>query len=204
MAYVNDLKYIRNKLSAFCNDHFKQLRNEGTDPVVICNIQTVKGKKQVESSCNLTEIPSFFFDLLGENNRLMMERNDTKIDKVREDFKLEIQEKDERILDLESQIRSKANELDGLAQYTRRDNLRIEGVEYNEGEDVNAIILEIAEAMGLGEDDLKEADISIGHRVGNIKDKKDSADTTPIGLTSQKNRKPPGLIFRFACRNPKI
>ena len=201
MAYANDIKYIRDKLSAFCSEHYEKLRNEGVDPVVTCKIQTHKGKQNIDSLCNLTEIPDFFLDLLSENNKLIMEVNETKLIKMKEEYDLEINEKDSRIQELESQLVTKSDELDALAQYNRRDNIRIEGVEYSKGENVNSIILEIANAMGMEEADLKESDISTGHRIGNIKE---LSENVPIGLASNENKKPPSLIFRFARRDPKI
>ena len=124
---------------------------------------TRTGSKKTDGVCNFTEMPKFFLDIMTENTRLLVLRQDTLLSELKEDFQLKLSEKDVTISDLRKELRSKANELDALAQYTRKDNLKIEGIEYTDVEDTTTIVKEIAAAAGI---ELKDEDISVSHRIG--------------------------------------
>ena len=71
-------------------------------------------------------------------------------------------------------------ELDGLEQYTRRDNVKIAGIAEDEGEDLAAKVMSIASDVGVP---LSRQDLSAVHRVG-----------------KQKQGKPRPTICRFTSR----
>ena len=224
MSSPIDITYIRDNVKLYCDDYINKLKDDDKDSIMNCKIQTGKGTKKTDGVCFFSEVPKIFLDIINENNRLMilkqeadmdelrkdfqiqLKEKDETISDLREDFQLQIREKDKTISDLHTEARAKANELDALAQYIRRDNLKIEGIEYTEGEDINTIVKEIAKAAGLGEDDLKDSDISIGHRIGINKNaiQQVSSTATPVGLSSNQQKKPPSILLRLNWRDIKI
>ena len=63
---------------------------------------------------------------------------------------------------LRSALQSQAFELDRLAQYSRRENVRLHGVPETADENTNDVVITLASDMGVHID---EHDISISHRV---------------------------------------
>ncbi len=84
-------------------------------------------------------------------------------------LKLKLQEKDDRISQLEKAVETKVDELE---QYGRRNNLRIYGVQETKGEDTDDVVLNVAEKMGVV---LDATDIDRSHRIG-----KTSTQARPI------------------------
>ena len=80
----------------------------------------------------------------------------TKNTSVIEELRTTIQHKDEQIAVLERRV-------DDLEQYSRRQCLRIFGVEEKEGEDTDKIVMEVAEKVGAT---VVIEDIDRSHRVG--------------------------------------
>lgn len=73
-------------------------------------------------------------------------------------------------------------QLDDLEQYSRRDCLEIRGVPFNDGEDTDKIVKEIADLVDV---DLDNDDISTSHRLPSKKD----------------SNIPPAIIVKFTKRN---
>ena len=71
--------------------------------------------------------------------------------------------RDIKIADLNSELRTHRNDQDALASYNRRENLKIQGVEYTDGENTNEIVKEICKHAGR---EITDADISTSHRNG--------------------------------------
>ena len=121
----------------------------------------------------------------------MKPEKDIEIAELRSEYK-------DEIADLKSELRVCRNEFDALANYNRRENVKIEGVEFVEGEDTNEIVKEIAKIAGI---EITDADISTSHRLGSTKD--DSATPLPPGQPAPK-KKIPSIIFRASRRDIKI
>ena len=86
-----------------------------------------------------------------------------------------------------------ANHLDNIAQYSRRDNIKIIGVEYNDKEDVENIVLDIAKDAGVP---LTKDDISIAHRINT---KSDATSTSERNAHGQP-KKIPSIVARITNR----
>ena len=120
----------------------------------------------------------------------MKQEKDKEIAELKTELKGEIAE-------LKKELRVCRNEVDALGNYNRRENVRIEGVEFEEGEDTNKIVKEIGKYAGI---DITDVDISTSHRLGSNKD--DRAPPLPGLTTTQK--KIPTIIFRASKRDAKL
>ena len=89
-----------------------------------------------------------------------------------------------------------ANNLDNIAQYSRRDNIKIIGVEYNDEEDVEKIVLDIAKDAGVP---LTKEDISIAHRINT---KSDATSTSERNAHGQP-KKIPSIVARITNRKKR-
>lgn len=78
--------------------------------------------------------------------------------------------------------------LDNMEQYSRRDCLEIKGVPIQDGEDTDGIVKSIGESIGV---QLEESDISVSHRLAQIKPSRTSM------------RKDPSIIVKFVRRNTR-
>ena len=123
--------------------------------------------------------------LLNKLIETAFEKVTTKIDKkldpiqtMRDDLQ-QVQES----LDQHKRPMKYMYELDGLEQYTRRDNIKIAGIAEDEGEDLAAKVMSIASDIGVP---LSHQDLSAVHRVG-----------------KQKQGKPRPTICRFTSRMKK-
>ena len=88
------------------------------------------------------------------------------------------------------------NQVDNIGQYSRRDNIKIVNVEYNDGEDVEKIVLDVAKDAGVN---LTKEDISIAHRI-NTKD--DETSNSERNSRSQP-KKIPSIIARIVNRKKR-
>lgn len=104
-----------------------------------------------------------------------------KNNEVISEMKKSLIEKDKQICELEAKI-------DDQEQYQRRQCLRLFGVKEEEGEDTDAISMQIAEKIGV---ELNVADIDRSHRVG----RRDTDRPRPIIIKFVSYRKR-GEIFR--------
>ena len=86
-------------------------------------------------------------------------------------------------LKMKAAIRKKTYDLDKLQQYGRRENLRINGIPEEEGENLKAKILKIGQAMSV---EILNSDINVVHRSG------------PRGI------RPRQIICRFVSQDTKI
>ena len=146
------------------------------------------------------ETPPFILALLGSLTKILLEQNKAVIGQVKQEKDKEIAElKSEfkaEIAELKSEIRVCRNEADDLGNYNRRENVKIEGVEFEEGEDTNEIVKEIGKFAGIV---ITDADISTSHRLGSTKD-----DSTPLPPGQPKPKKKiPSIIFRASRRDIK-
>ena len=83
-----------------------------------------------------------------------------------------VQEKDAKIANLEREVRELADANDSLEQYTRRPNLRFEGIrESDHGEDTDAKVLEIVNTELEMSPPLEIDDLERSHRLGRRADK---------------------------------
>ena len=172
------------------------------------NRENGNGNNPEDFICSFNEIPKFMFDLLEQHTKLVFERNDAKLiefkEEIKEELKKELEEElrkefEGKLSDLHKELRVTRNELDALAQYNRRENLNIEGVDYEEGEDVVKIIKDIGDQVGVP---IQDSDISVIHRLmPNKKNDSDNSRTIPGLPISEK--KIPSIIARFTRREVK-
>ena len=85
--------------------------------------------------------------------------------------------------DLRSAIQSQAFDVDRLAQYSRRENVRLHGVPETAGENTDDVVIGIAHDMGV---DISSNDISVSHR-----------------LPKSRTMKERPIIVKFVRRNTK-
>lgn len=89
------------------------------------------------------------------------------------------------ISNLKKQLKNQSYQLDRMEQYTRRDNIRIKGVDYSTNENTNDIVINLAKDIGV---ELSSNDISTSHRLG----------------ATREVTKPSTIIVRFAKRDKKV
>ena len=100
-----------------------------------------------------------------------------------------VEEKDARITSLEEEVRELAKANDSLEQYTRRPNLRFEGVpEDDNGEDTDAKVLDIANSLLGMTPPLDIDDLERSHRLVRRADKDGRPRTRAIIVRFQSER----------------
>ena len=149
---------------------------------------TIKGETKKK---NVTEMQPFIIALFKEHTKLMMEYMDTKVKNQDE----ELEKRDIKIAELKSELRIHRNESDALGCYNRRENLKIQGVEFTEGENTNDIVKEICKYAGR---EIADFDISTSHRNGSTKPN----NALPPGMTTKAN-KVPDIYDKFTRRDVK-
>ena len=75
----------------------------------------------------------------------------------------EVKEMREEVESLRAWVQTQSFELDRLQQYSRRDNVRVYGIEETAEESSNSIMVKLASEMGVP---ITEQDISVSHRMG--------------------------------------
>ena len=199
MSENMDLKLINESVKKYSDEYLVNKTN--LEGLMSCKTTVKVGNKKTEGSCHFSEIPQFFLDLMAENNRLLLLRQDTVISELREEYENRLSEKDKKIADLQKEVREKAYELDALGQYGRLDNLKIEGVEVQQGENTDAIVKELGRVLDV---EIKSEDISTSHRIGgNSNEQQPDTSNLPVGTITRK-RKTPSIIVRFTRRELKI
>ena len=86
------------------------------------------------------------------------------------------------------------NQIDSVGQYSRRDNIKIIGIEPKSDEDVEKIVIDVARDAGV---DITKDDISIAHRIHTKDDASSNSETNMHG----KPKKIPSIIARIKSRN---
>lgn len=89
------------------------------------------------------------------------------------------------ISSMRKQLKQQTYQLDRMEQYTRRENIRIKGMNYTDNENTNEIVMKLASDIGV---QLSNEDISTSHRLG----------------VSRDNAKPSPIIVRFSRRDKKV
>lgn len=162
-----DLECVMNELTKYATDYF------------------------VNKKVTVNVMQPFILALFKQHTKIMMEYTDSKLIKVDED----LVNNENKIADVKSELRVHRNEQDALASYNRRENLKIQGVEYVEGENTNDIVKEICKHAGR---EITDADISTSHRNGSTKPNVN----LPPGMTTRTNRVP-DIYVRFTVRDVK-
>ena len=195
-----DVDYVMNIVKAFGADYLSS--NVNNDSATLASKVTMKkGTKTEAHTSHYDSIPPFLLALMRSLTKVLLEQNMAVVEQVKQEKDKEMSElktefKNE-IAELKNELRVCRNEVDSLANYNRRENVKIEGVEFEEGEDTNKIVKEIAKHAGI---EITDADISTSHRLGSSKN--DSAPPLP-GLPAPK-KKIPSIIFRASRRDIKI
>ena len=146
---TNDVAYIMNNLKKFGDEYFTKADNKNVD--IAYSKQGKKngrnGDKTDDQSCYFNAVPPMLYAILEKHTELMMEYTDTKVNEAREEGreegKREVKEMEEKMTALKSELRFYRNDQDALACYNRRENIKIQGVEYQEGENTNEIVKDI-------------------------------------------------------------
>lgn len=125
----------------------------------------IMGKISTENS-SLRESLSFLNDAVEENNKLM-ESVTQELKKTQEVNKQLLKEN----ADLRSNMTSMEIRVRNLEQYSRKQNLEIDGVPESQGEDVCAILADVGRAIGV---ELKKEKVVAVHRVPTYNKKKSS------------------------------
>ena len=94
----------------------------------------------------------------------------------------EVQHMREEVQSLRARVQTQSFELDRLQQYSRRDNIRVYGIEEKPDECTNTIIVKLAHDMGV---EIEEQELSVSHRLG------------------RKTGKPRPIIAKFVRRDTK-
>ena len=81
-----------------------------------------------------------FMAMIGKVTEQLIEFYESKMEDERESVSNQFKIRDDRIYELEQENVELQKNIDNIAQYNRRDNLKIVGVPFNEGEDVRDIV----------------------------------------------------------------
>ena len=155
---------------------------------------------------DLKEVPPYILACLNTLAKNLMEREDNKRqelkDELRAEFCAKLIEKDEKIAEQAAtitELRKTAREnyfkMDALAQYTRSENIKIHGIQYEKGEDTNKIVKDVFKHCGV---DITEKDISVSHR---LMSKEEMDKITPA--TRDQTQRIPVIIARLNRRDLK-
>ena len=142
------------------------------------------------------EIPKLFMVLLSELTKQILECQENKFKEEREFFEKELNKKDVKIDQLVSEIKDLRYQIDLTGQQNRKDNLKIIGVPQVENENVNQIVIDLANHIGV---DIEESDISVAHRISTKDDKEDKTQNNISG----KPKKVPSIIVKWVSRSVK-
>ena len=124
----------------------------------------------------------------------ILEQQKNNIDIIKREFNEKLKEKDDTIANLKSELRSHRNEQDALGNYNRRENLRIQGVKYSDGENTNEIVKEICKYAGR---EITDEDISTSHRNGSVT----TASNALSDMSTAASRKTPDIYVSFVRRD---
>ena len=192
MSVNLDNAYIMNALTTFGQEFFAAENNADKSSTV----KLKKGNKTEEATCTFKELPPYILPLINELIKNLMEKQENEIAALKTYFDDEIKKRDDKIDDLKSEIRNHRNDQDALANYNRRENLKIQGVPVIAGENTNEIVKEICKYAGR---EITDADISTSHRNGSV-----NPNTTALpGLPTAVPRKIPDIYVRFVRRDLK-
>lgn len=122
---------------------------------------------------------------------LINNRSDT-LEKMMESVRDEIKVLNEKIVHIEKRVERNEdctlktmNRVSELERYSRRWNLRLQGLSEDRAEDVRARVISVCQATLPEEKEMLPAAIDVAHRVGKLR---------------QENEKPRGVITRFISR----
>ena len=163
------------------------IKEAGTEKLKASNIpsdrvsRTGSSKKAATDTAPATEeipkeIPAYVIAMLNILVINITEREDTKIQELRDEFEdklaqkviefdTKLSEKDTIITNLTKKVRGNTFDLDAQAQYNRSENIKIHGIEYEKGEDTNKIVKDVAKYCGLA---ISDSDISVSHRLMSV------------------------------------
>ena len=191
-----DLDCIMNVVKSFGEQYFTN-DNEDKNSASLHGtaVSTRRGGKTEDQTIVFNQVRPFILAIMRELAKNLLEQQKNTVDALKADYDAKLKEKDDKIMDLKSEIRIHCNEQDALATYNRRENLKIMGVEYTEGENTNEIVKEICKYAGR---EITDADISTSHRNGSVT----NVSNTQPGMSST-TRKIPDIYVRFALRDVK-
>ena len=155
------------------------------------------------------EVPSYLMACFKALTNELLDREDTKRQELkceikaemRAEFQGKLDEKDAKIAEMDatiSELTKKVRQnhfiLDSQAQYARSENIKIHGIEYDQGEDTNEIVKNVFKYCGVS---ITDNDISVSHRMMS-KEKMDT-EITPANC----HTKIPAIIARVSHRDFK-
>ena len=192
-----NLEYIINTVKSHGEQYFSTGDNEANNSATLHGsaVSTRKGSKTEDQTCVFKEVPPFILALLNELAKNLLEHQRNTINDLKQEYENKLKDRDSTIKDLKSEIRTLRNDHDALGTYNRRENLKIQGVAYNENENTNEIVKEICKYAGR---EITDADISTSHRNGSVT----TAPSSQPGMTSTR-REIPVIYVRFTRRDVK-
>ena len=153
------------------------------------------GKTRKNSEENKSQMKDTMI-IIKELVKQMMEYTDVKVQEVSEFFTDEIKLRDIKINDLVEENCELRYQVDSLAQYNRRDNIKIVGLKYEKGEDIYQKVKDISEHIGAP---IKPEEISTIHRLQSGDAKVDETATATSGTTVRI----PNTIVKLVHRDVK-
>lgn len=183
-----DLKCIETLVIQAAENHIEHEEKQG---------KTRSGKKnQGESTDGKAEIPKLTLVMFRELAKQLLEFQQNKFNDERENFEIEIKKRDDKITTLEEKANELRYQIDITGQQNRKDNLKIVGVPYTDGEDTTKVVKDLAEHIGV---EVTDGDLSTAHRIHIKEDKEDNTQTTASG----KPKRIPSVIAKWVRRDIK-
>ena len=139
-------------------------------------------------------------DSLALNVKMMAEVIKQVLEKQatdKADHREELEKRDETIKELRAENNELKYSIDCASQYTRRENLKITGIPFVEGEDLKEIVKDLYKHTT--DKALDDKDISVVHRINTKYDQESNTDTTQSGRPA----KIPSIIVRYTVRDIK-
>ena len=161
---------------------------EPTDPVTLNAINSDTIADAIVKAFSSTDVLQRLQPILTE--ALKASVTDAVLTSVNDALNLELQSRDTKIAELETQNVNLKAEIEDLEQYSRRNCLIVHGLEEKEGKDTDKVIQSFAKTHL--KMDLKEQDIDRSHRLGR--------PHRPTGVATRRPQTRP-IIIKFIRYN---
>ena len=160
---------IKSQVKAICEQVFEGFKTKNVEEIAALKAQVLELQQSQEFIC------AQYDNMKTENDKLKT---------INEEQTNELNLLKDCSTDSKQKADAEASKLDGIDQYSRRQNLEFEGVSVSENENVVHVVVKIGKLVGAN---VKPSDISAAHRL-------------PPKRYSRIS-KPPAIIARFISRN---
>ena len=176
---------------------------ESINYTYISNLVTKAGEDFLKDNGNSKGKPNMAFNfslnkiMMNALIKIMIEKDNTDKDEIIEKLMGELKLRDNTIAEQKSEINELRYNIDCTSQFSRREHLKITGIPYEETENVNQIVKDLAKhTMGI---ELEDKDISVAHRIHTKKDQVRPNATTVEGTQNGNS----SIMVRYVVRNMK-